>query len=93
MNAEIVKQRHLSYYAYAIGVCSREITNSQYETLKLLEKLGFVVNDKYRLVKTIDEIQQYHQEIAEIRYELDCDIDGVVVKINDLIHSKKANNL
>ena len=89
LNADIVKQRNLSYYAYAIGVCSQEITCSQYETLKLLEKLGFVVNDKYRLVKTIDEIQQYHQEIAEIRYELDCDIDGVVVKINDFsIHKQ-----
>ena len=87
--SDIVKQRNLSYYAYAIGVCSQEITHSQYETLKLLEKLGFVVNDKYRLVKTIDEIQQYHQEIAEIRYELDCDIDGVVVKINDFsIHKQ-----
>ena len=43
LNADIVKQRNLSYYAYAIGVCSQEITHSQYETLKLLEKLGFVV--------------------------------------------------
>ncbi len=92
LNKEIVKQRNLSYYAYAIGVCSKNITNTQYETLKLLENLGFIVNDKYKLVKTIDEIQEYHKNIADIRYKLDCDIDGVVIKINSFDLHKQLGN-
>lgn len=92
LNSEIVKQRNLSYYAYAIGVCSEEITSSQYDTLIFLKKLGFIVNDKYRLVKTVDEILKYHKEIEEARYELDCDIDGIVVKINSFNLQKQLGN-
>lgn len=92
LNPEIVKQRNLSYYAYAIGVCSKEIVKTQQEALLLLKKLGFIVNDNFELVKNIDDIIKYHEKIAEIRYELDCDIDGIVVKVNDFELQKKLGS-
>ena len=83
LDTEIVRQRGLKYYTYFIGECSEKLTSSQSESLELLKKLGFVVNYHWKVSKNVDEIVDFHKKIAEIRYELDCDIDGVVVKIND----------
>ena len=83
LNPEIVKERNLSYYSYFITKNSYKNISRQSDALILLEKLGFVVNKHWKIAKNVDEIKAFHEEIAKIRYELDCDIDGVVVKIND----------
>lgn len=82
LDENIVKQRHLGYYSYFISEASDEIVNSQSQALKMLELLGFNVEKHWKIAKTTDEIIKFHEEIAKIRYELDCDIDGIVVKIN-----------
>ena len=82
LDASIVKERGLSYYTYFIGATSDKIVNNQADVLILLEKLGFVVNKHWKITKSVSEIKEFHEYIGKIRYELDCDIDGVVVKIN-----------
>ena len=92
LDATIVKDRGLSYYTYFIGECSERITSSQSESLELLQKLGFVVNTHWKVAKSVEEIIDFHKQIEEIRYNLDCDIDGVVVKINDFAIQNRLGN-
>lgn len=83
LDPEIVRQRCLKYYTYFIGESSEKIVNSQSEALTLLQDLNFIVNQYWKIAKTVEEIIQFHEDIAKIRYSLDCDIDGIVVKINN----------
>ena len=89
LNPDIVKQRRLSYYAYAIGVSTKEICDTQMQTLSLLEELGFFVNRHKILAKNAEDIYSFHKHIAEIRYQIECDIDGIVVKVNDFSIQKQ----
>ena len=52
--------------------------------MKHLEQLGFVVNPKRVLAESMDEIWDFIQEIGQERDNLSYDIDGVVIKVNDL---------
>ena len=92
LDTEIVRSRGLKYYTYFIGDSSEKITNTQSESLELLKDLGFVVNSKWMVAKNVDEIIKFHEEVAENRYALDCDIDGVVVKINDFEIQEKLGS-
>ena len=92
LDPEIVKQRGLKYYSYFIGETSEQLVKSQSQALNLLQNLGFVVNEHWKIAKTANEIIQFHEDIAKIRYELDCDIDGVVVKINDFDIQERLGN-
>ena len=92
LDPEIVKQRGLKYYTYFIGESSEKIVNSQSQALELLQNLGFAVNSHWKIAKTVEEIIKFHEDISKIRYELDCDIDGVVVKINDFAIQEKLGN-
>ncbi len=58
--------------------------DSQEKGLKYLEQLGFVVNPKRILAENIDEIWNFIQEVGQERENLPYDIDGVVIKVNDL---------
>ncbi len=61
---------------------NKNFPETQIEELELLEKLGFRVNEKYRLCSSIEEIQDYYSEWARKKDKEDYGIDGVVIKIN-----------
>ena len=92
LDSEIVRQRNLGYYAYFIGESSARVVNSQSEALDLLRKLGFIVNEHQKIAGKVEEIVAFHEEIARIRYELDCDIDGIVVKVNSFDLQERLGN-
>ena len=92
LDKAVVKNRGLKYYTYFIGDSSEQLTNAQSESLELLKKLGFVVNTNWIVAKDVNEIVNFHNKIAEIRYQIDCDIDGVVVKINDFKVQEKLGS-
>ena len=92
LEPEIVKKRGLKYYTYFIGECSERTATSQSESLTLLQKLGFIVNQHWKVAKSIEEIIEFHKSIEEIRYKIDCDIDGIVVKINDFAIQDKLGH-
>ena len=58
------------------------VPQTQTEELKLLEKLGFKVNQHYEFCESIEDIERFYREWAEKRKRKDYEIDGVVVKIN-----------
>ena len=82
LDTAVVAKRNLATFLYQEA--SPSTRDSQEKVLKHLEQLGFVVNSKRILAENIDEIWDFIQEVGEERENLPYDIDGVVIKVNDL---------
>ena len=82
LDTAVVAKRNLATFLYQEA--SPSTRDSQEKVLKHLEQLGFVVNPKRILAETIDEIWDFIQEVGQKRDNLPYDIDGVVIKVNDL---------
>ena len=82
LDTGVVAKRNLATFLYQEA--SPSTRDSQEKVLKHLEQLGFVVNPKRILAENIDEIWDFIQEVGHERDNLPYDIDGVVIKVNDL---------
>ena len=82
LDTAVVAKRNLATFLYQEA--SPSTRDSQEKVLKHLEQLGFVVNPKRILAENIDEIWDFIQEVGHERDNLPYDIDGVVIKVNDL---------
>ena len=82
LDTAVVAKRNLATFLYQEA--SPSTRDSQEKVLKHLEQLGFVVNPKRILAEIIDEIWDFIQEVGQERENLPYDIDGVVIKVNDL---------
>ena len=82
LDTAVVAKRNLATFLYQEA--SPSTRASQEKVLEHLEQLGFVVNPKRKLAKSVDEIWDFIQEVGQERDNLPYDIDGVVIKVNDL---------
>ena len=82
LDTAVVAKRNLATFLYQEA--SPSTRDSQEKVLKHLEQLGFVVNPKRILAENIYEIWNFIQEAGQERENLPYDIDGVVIKVNDL---------
>ena len=82
LDTAVVAKRNLATFLYQEA--SPSTRDSQEKVLKHLEQLGFVVNTKRILAESMDEIWDFIQEVGQERDNLPYDIDGVVIKVNDL---------
>ena len=82
LDTAVVAKRNLATFLYQEA--SPSTRDSQEKVLEHLEQLGFVVNPKRILAENIDEIWDFIQEVGQERDNLPYDIDGVVIKVNDL---------
>ena len=82
LDTAVVANRNLATFLYQEA--SPSTRDSQEKVLKHLEQLGFVVNPKRILAESMDEIWNFIQEVGQEREHLPYDIDGVVIKVNDL---------
>ena len=82
LDTAVVAKRNLATFLYQEA--SPSTRDSQEKVLKHLEQLGFVVNPKRILAENIEEIWDFIQEVGQERENLPYDIDGVVIKVNDL---------
>ena len=82
LDTAVVAKRNLATFLYQEA--SPSTRDSQEKVLKHLEQLGFVVNPKRILAENIDEIWDFIQEVEQERDNLPYDIDGVVIKVNNL---------
>jgi DNA ligase (NAD+) len=85
LDPKITAQRRLSFFAYQIATRSGgPRVRTQWESLELLQRLGFPVNPNVRQASKLAEVLEYFRYWEERRDDLDYEIDGVVVKVNDL---------
>ncbi len=81
LDSSISAQRKLDNFMY-----HDPLTNfkTHYETLEHLKALGFKVNNNIKLCKNINEVKEYVKDWTTKRPELPYEIDGVVIKLNDI---------
>lgn len=81
LDPALTAQRRLSFYAYQL--ISDEPLASQWQALRRLEVLGLPVNPYIERAASLDEVLAYCNAWAAKRDQLDYEIDGVVVKVDD----------
>ncbi|NQI71024.1 NAD-dependent DNA ligase LigA [Streptococcus suis] len=82
LDTGVVAQRGLATFLYQEASPSEATSQSQ--VLKKLDALGFVTNHDYQLADSMDEVWAFIEKMAERREELLYEIDGIVIKVNDL---------
>jgi DNA ligase (NAD+) len=83
-NSTITAKIPLQFFAYAFGVIEPLTLKNQTEFLKKINEWGFKTNPHNYLAKNVTDIESQHNKVEKIRSNLDYDIDGLVIKINDL---------
>lgn len=82
LDTKVVAKRGLATFLYQEA--SPATNDTQEEVLNYLEKLGLVVNDQRAFATNITEIWAFIEKVAAMRDTLAYDIDGVVIKVNQL---------
>lgn len=89
LDSSIAKSRNLDAFLYHVPATTKK---THYEALMELKELGFVVNPNIKLVHNISEILDYIEEWTARRDELPYEIDGIVIKVNDIYMQKELGN-
>ena len=83
-DSKVTKKIPLKFFAYGIGETKPQIFKNQFDLLKKLKNWNFPINPNCKIVVSIDEIEENHTELEDMRSSLDYDVDGIVYKVNDL---------
>lgn len=83
LDPNIAKNRPLAFYAYSVVQGLPNQISTQFDALMWLNHLGFTLSD-IKLVNTANELQDYYLSVIDKRPNLPFEIDGIVVKVNDL---------
>ncbi|MEJ5297052.1 MAG: NAD-dependent DNA ligase LigA [Armatimonadota bacterium] len=83
LDPSVTASRRLRFFAYGLGVVSQPIARTHLDALQMLKKWRFPVNPHTRVSQGIAGAREFCREWAERRRELDYQIDGVVIKVND----------
>ncbi len=89
LDPRITSERRLDCFVYDYSWPEDDIPETQFEELKRLMNLGFKVNKKFKLCKSIEEIIQFWKKWEKDREKEDYWIDGVVVKVNKRKYQKQ----
>jgi DNA ligase (NAD+) len=85
LDPQIAAKRPLAFYAYAVAqIEGQTLPNTQYEVLKWLESMGFSLSEGVDVGTGVSFAQDFYQRVQQRRSQLAYDIDGVVIKVNDL---------
>lgn len=87
LDSKITAKRPLSMFCY--GAVLDPSPKTQKDSFKLLKSLGFKINPNIKVFNGIDDVIKFCKEFEEKREDLDYEIDGIVVKVNDLSAQKK----
>ena len=82
----------LKYFAYGFGAVEPMIFKTQSDFLSKINQWGFKINPLSKKIIGIDQIEDQHSKIDQIRSSLDYDIDGLVFKVNDLKLQRRLGN-
>ncbi|SEL99920.1 NAD-dependent DNA ligase LigA [Acinetobacter sp. DSM 11652] len=85
LDPSIAALRPLAFYAYGIAQCMpHHGLSTMSESLNWLEQLGFAVGEKHFVCDSIEEVQAAYESVNQERPNLSVEIDGMVIKVNDL---------
>ena len=84
LDPNITAQRKLDFVAWGVGLVRGISFRTQAEILEALAAWGFKTSQPRRLCQGIDEVIEYYREMEQRRDEFEYELDGIVVKVNDL---------
>lgn len=85
LDPKITATRPLDIFCYGVGAIEGAKFKTHFETLEFLKAMGLKVSPLAKVVKGINEALAYHEEMEKRRETLDYELDGVVIKVNDLM--------
>ena len=91
-NPKLTAKIPLKYFAYGFGAVEPMVFKKQSEFLNKIKEWGFVVNPLTKTVSGIEQIDNQHKKMDNLRSSLDYDIDGIVYKVNNLELQKRLGN-
>ncbi len=89
LDPKITAQRPLRLYAYTILTSDGEIPSTQWGVLNYLKELGFPVSEHSELCESFDKVLNVSTKWQTLRDQLNYEVDGIVIKINDLDLDKR----
>lgn len=89
LDPKLASARNLSIFLYSVNDLTNINAATQSEALEALDRHGFKTNKERRTAQSIDEVIEYINYWTTHRTELDYDIDGIVIKVNDLDHQEE----
>ena len=85
LDPNVAASRPLAFYAYGIAQCEPPHgQNTMSESLEWLTQFGFAVGERHFVCQSIEEVQEKYEQINQERPNLLVEIDGMVIKVNDL---------
>jgi DNA ligase (NAD+) len=83
----------LSVFAYSVGTVQGRSYERHFEIMEDLKSLGFRVNEHTLMCGRVEEVVEYYQQMLKRRNDLDYEMDGIVIKVNDLSLQVKLGEL
>lgn len=93
LDPQVTASRPLKFFAYGFGSLQGIKFQKHTQRLEFLKQAGFKVNEHIKVLHSRVELASYHQGLEDIRSTLDYDIDGSVLKINDLTLEERLGSL
>jgi DNA ligase (NAD+) len=93
LDSRITAARPLSLWVYGFGAREGEFPRSQWEMLRWLREHGFRTNPHAQRLETIEEVAEACRDWETRRAELDYEIDGIVIKVDDLDQQRRLGAL
>ena len=84
LNSKITAQRNLDTFMYQLPNPEDFDIKTHFEALEFMKNLGFKTNPNNKIVSNIDEVIEFINEKTKIRETLPYDIDGIVIKVNNV---------
>lgn len=85
LDSRVTASRPLSFYAYSVGVVQgAELASSHYERFLQIKSWGLPMCPETKRVDSLADVKAYYQDILQRRDVLPYEIDGVVIKIDDI---------
>ncbi len=84
LNIKETAKRNLSAFFYDVGYNEGEAFKSYEEMMSFIREMGFPTDEYFKVCRTLEEVEKEINYIEEVRFQLNYDIDGVVLAINDI---------
>ncbi len=82
LDSRVTATRPLTIFVYGVGLAEGILFETQAQMLKTLKAYGFPVNEHIQTHISIQEVLRFYNHLAEIRADLDYEIDGMVIKVD-----------
>ncbi|WP_099189405.1 NAD-dependent DNA ligase LigA [Tepidibacter mesophilus] len=92
LDSKIAAKRHLDMFIFNLEGIDEDRFKTHNESLEYLKKLGFKVSPNYKICKNIQEVIEFINYWTDNRNQLKFDIDGMVIKVNDLKQRDELGN-